>query len=78
MPTHTAVQISKPPAITADDLHDAYLFARLRRLGIGYLQAIETPSIYAALRGTTLARKKQQHGKPAPDTAGNLLVEVTA
>ena len=57
-----------PNDITADDLHEAYRFARLRQRGIGYVQAIESPDILAALRGTALARKRkqQQHGIPAP------------
>ncbi|OGT03320.1 MAG: hypothetical protein A2143_08110 [Gallionellales bacterium RBG_16_57_15] len=55
--------------ITADELHDAYRFAQLRRIGIGYVTAITAPDILAALRGTALMmkRKKQQHGTPAPE-----------
>ena len=64
-----AVQVAKPCEkllprhrceITADDLHDAYVFARLRKIGIGYAKAIESPSILAGLRGTALARKAKQ------------------
>ena len=51
--------------ITEHELHDAYRFARLRWLGIGYLQAIETPSILTALRNTALARKRPQ--QPCPE-----------
>ena len=58
--TEHIVQVRQPCEITADDLHDAYLFARLRKIGIGYVQAIESPDILAALRGTALARKARQ------------------
>lgn len=61
--SHT-VHITRPCEITADDLHDAYLIARLRKLGIGYLQALETPAIAAALRGTAMMLKRQ-HAQPA-------------
>ena len=46
--------------ITEDDLHDAYRFARLRRIGIGYLTAITSPDLLAALRGTALMMKRQR------------------
>ena len=63
MPTHN---------ITERDLHEAYRFARLRRIGIGYVTAITAPDILAALRGTALMmkRKKQQHGTLANLTKG--------
>jgi len=51
---------ANPPVITPDELHEAYVFSRLRRIGIGYVQAIESPDILAALRGTALARKAKQ------------------
>ena len=62
------VCVVTPNDITADDLHDAYRFARLRRIGIGYVTAITSPDLLAALRNTALAmkRKQQQHGIPAP------------
>lgn len=67
-PDTSTVQVSKPEEITADDLHEAYLFAGLRKLKIGLMTAMESPAFRAALRGTALAKKrKQQHGKPAPD-----------
>lgn len=67
MATDNAVQITKPAEITANDLHDAYLFAGLRKLKIGLMTAMESPAFRAALRGTALAKKrKEQHGEPAP------------
>ncbi len=62
------VQITGPNEITIDDLHEAYLLCRLRRLGIGMAKVMETPSLYLALQTTARAmkKKKQQHGKPAP------------
>lgn len=66
------VCVETPCDITHDDLHDAYLFARLRKIGIGYVQAMTSPDILAALRGTALMmkRKKYQHGIPAPVQQG--------
>ena len=60
------VQVSQPCEITADDLHDAYVLCRLRRLGIGYLKAISTPSIAVALRAIATKRKKQQQQLEIP------------
>jgi len=62
------VCVVMPNDITPDDLHDAYLFAQLRKRGIGYVQAMESPDILAALRGTALARKRNQQkiNNPAP------------
>lgn len=54
------VQVQKPCEITAEDLHDAYVFCRLRRLGIGMAKVLETPSLYAALCNTAIARKKKR------------------
>lgn len=56
----TTVQICKPPEITADDLHDAYLFAGLRKLKVGLATALESPAFRAALRGTALAKKRKE------------------
>lgn len=67
MPLSYTTHVARPCEITADDLHDAYLFCKLRRMGIGYVKAIETPAILTALRGTAKAMKlKQQNGNPAP------------
>ncbi len=63
------LQLSQSCQITADDLHDAYVFAKLRRLGIGYLKAIETPAIFAALRGTALALKRKHDTPASPQQA---------
>lgn len=54
------VKVNKPCEITADDLHDAYVFARLRRIGIGMAKVLETPHLYAALRSTAIAMKNKQ------------------
>jgi lambda repressor-like predicted transcriptional regulator len=54
------VRVSKPCEITADDLHDAYVFCRLRRIGIGMAKVIETPALSIALRNTAIARKAKQ------------------
>lgn len=53
--------------ITADELSAAYRASDLHRERFGLVKALETPHIYAALRRTALARRKQQHGQPAPD-----------
>jgi hypothetical protein len=59
------VQVSNPCEISAEDLHDAYVFCKLRRIGIGYVQAIETPAILKCLRNTAIARERaKQQSKP--------------
>lgn len=63
------VHVSKPYEITQDDLHDAYVFCKLRREGIGMAKVLETPHLYAALCNTVIARKKAKQklsGEPAP------------
>lgn len=69
MPASHTVHVSQPCGISADDLHDAYLLAKLRKLGIGYLQALETPAIYAAMRGTALALKRKHDAPASPQQA---------
>lgn len=57
-------------AVTAAEITASYRAANLRRLRPGYslLTALNTPCVERALRLHALAlRKKQQHGKPAPD-----------
>jgi hypothetical protein len=66
LPLDYTTHVARPCEITADDLHDAYVFCRLRRLGIGYVKAIETPAILIALRNTLKAMKRKQNGNPAP------------
>ena len=46
--------------ITALDLDRAYRLSGLRRSGIGLVKALETTSIYIALRNTAKAMKKRQ------------------
>lgn len=56
------------PDITPHDISAAYRAAGLRRIGCGLAKALQTPALYTALRCTALAMKrKQQHGKPAPE-----------
>ena len=60
-------QIASSMEFSADELHDAYKFSRLKRIGIGYLKAIETPCVRRALCNVAAARRKaKQHGTPAP------------
>jgi len=55
------------PDITENDLHDAYRFARLRRIGIGYVTAVTSPDLLAALRGTALMMKRQKQQRAQVD-----------
>lgn len=59
------MSIARACEITADDLHDAYVFCRLRRLGIGMAKVLETPSLYAALCNTAIARQKKRQQREA-------------
>jgi hypothetical protein len=61
METHD-VQVKQACEITAADLHDAYVFCRLRRMGIGMVKVHETPALEIALRNTAIAinKKKEQ------------------
>lgn len=53
-------QLASKMEISADELHDAYKFSKLRKIGVGYLQAIATPSILRALHNVAAARRKAQ------------------
>lgn len=70
MAEHTT-QVSTPPEITADELRAAYRASKLRYKHIGFLTAIETPSLHSALRGTALMLRKQHNGEPAPTQWGS-------
>lgn len=61
------MNMQPPDDITADELSAAYRASDLHRERFGLARALETPSIYTALRITALARRKQQHGQPAPE-----------
>lgn len=66
-------------SVTAAEISAAYRAAGLRRINCGLVTALETPAIYTALRCTALAMKrKQQHGKPAPDDLQALETEKSA
>ena len=72
---HTsAVNVSKPCEITADDLHDAYVFCRFRRLGIGMARVLESPHLFKALKNTAVAmkKKKQQNDSDASQPSNHI------
>lgn len=48
------------PAPTAEELTAAYRAARLRKIGVSLLKALNTPSIYIALRITAIAMRNKQ------------------
>lgn len=61
-----AGQMTNAPDITAEEISAAYSASGLHRLRYGLARALENQALYIALRCTALARRKQQHGQPAP------------
>lgn len=55
-----ATNAQRTELISAEELRQAYRFARLRSVGIGFSKAIETPHLYTALHCTAQALKRKQ------------------
>lgn len=60
METDLAIDNTEEPEITVHDLFEAYKEARLRRAGISFQRALQTPHIKAGMRGSAIEKKRRQ------------------
>jgi hypothetical protein len=63
---NTTALADAPIEINHDDLNAAYMHSKLRYENVSLVKALETPSIYIALRNTAFALKKKRLAENSP------------